>query len=104
MQGVTYFGNRGVSGIEGCTSTAVGAAMKSNRDVLFISGDHAFRYDANGLSFENIPDNLKIIVINNDGGNIFKIIDESPKFLKVEGRLFIEHGYNQGVKVKKYLH
>ena len=35
--------------------------------------------------------------------DIFKIIDESPKFLKVEGRLFIEHGYNQGVKVKKYL-
>jgi 2-succinyl-5-enolpyruvyl-6-hydroxy-3-cyclohexene-1-carboxylate synthase len=96
LQGVTYFGNRGVSGIEGCTSTAVGAAMKSNRDVLFISGDHAFRYDANGLSFENIPDNLKIIVINNDGGNIFRIIDGPQGFGSSDD--FIEHTQHKSVK------
>ncbi len=96
LQGVTYFGNRGVSGIEGCTSTAVGAAMKSNRDVLFISGDHAFRYDANGLSFENIPDNLKIIVINNDGGNIFRIIDGPQNFESSDD--FIEHTQHKSVK------
>lgn len=96
LQGVSYFGNRGVSGIEGCTSTAVGAAMKSNANVLCISGDHAFRYDANGLSFENLPDNLKIIVINNDGGNIFRII-EGPQAFKASDE-FIEHTQHKSVK------
>jgi release factor glutamine methyltransferase len=52
------------------------------------------------LKFE--PSNA-LISADNGFSDIFKIIDESPKFLKVEGRLFIEHGYNQGVKVKKYL-
>ena len=44
-----------------------------------------------------------LVSADNGFSDIFKIIDESPKFLKVDGRLFIEHGYNQGVKVKKYL-
>jgi len=52
------------------------------------------------LKFE--PSNA-LVSADNGFSDIFKIIDESPKFLKVEGRLFIEHGYNQEVKVKKYL-
>ena len=52
------------------------------------------------LKFE--PPNA-LVSADNGFSDIFKIIDESPKFLKIEGRLFIEHGYNQGVKVKKYL-
>ena len=52
------------------------------------------------LKFE--PSNA-LVSADNGFSDIFKIIDESPKFLKIEGRLFIEHGYNQGVKVKKYL-
>lgn len=52
------------------------------------------------LKFE--PSNA-LVSADNGFSDIFKIIDESPKFLKVEGRLFIEHGYNQGEKVKKYL-
>jgi 2-succinyl-5-enolpyruvyl-6-hydroxy-3-cyclohexene-1-carboxylate synthase len=96
LQGVSYFGNRGVSGIEGCTSTAVGAALKSDKPVLFISGDHAFRYDANGLSFESLPDNLKVIVINNDGGNIFRIIDGPQN--QASGEEFIEHTQHKSVQ------
>ena len=52
------------------------------------------------LKFE--PSNA-LFSADNGFSDIFKIIDESPKFLKAEGRLFIEHGYNQEVKVKKYL-
>jgi len=52
------------------------------------------------LKFE--PSNA-LVSADNGFSDIFKIIDESPKFLKAEGRLFIEHGYNQEVKVKKYL-
>lgn len=96
LGGVRYFGNRGVSGIEGCTSTAVGAAMKSDTPVLLISGDHAFRYDANGLSVQPLPDNLRIVVINNGGGNIFRII-EGPEKHGVNER-YIEHAQHKSVK------
>lgn len=72
---VACFGNRGVSGIEGCTSTAVGAAQGANKPVVFISGDQAFRYDSNALAVKDGIDRLRIIVINNGGGNIFRIIE-----------------------------
>ena len=72
---VSYFGNRGVSGIEGSTSTAVGAAQSCDELTLLISGDQAFRYDSNALAIKNGTENLRVIVINNGGGNIFRIID-----------------------------
>jgi len=65
--------NRGVSGIDGCTSTAVGDAIESDGLVILVSGDVAFLYDINGLaSVEEIPSNFKAIVINNGGGEIFR--------------------------------
>lgn len=72
---VLYRGNRGVSGIDGCTSTAVGAAYHLASPVTLITGDLAFFYDVNGLWNDLLPSNLKIIVINNNGGGIFRIID-----------------------------
>ena len=78
LRTVSYFGNRGVSGIEGCTSTAIGAAQSCSDLTLLISGDQAFRYDSNALAVKNGIENLRIIVINNGGGNIFRIID-GPK-------------------------
>ncbi len=70
-----YFGNRGTSGIDGCTSTAVGSALVSGKKTLLISGDISFIYDSNGLWNNYLNPNLKIIVINNGGGGIFRIID-----------------------------
>ncbi|NNE56000.1 MAG: hypothetical protein HKN32_08275 [Flavobacteriales bacterium] len=49
-----------------------------------ISGDLSFFYDANGLWNDNLPQNLRIIVINNGGGNIFKIIEGPSKTGVVE--------------------
>ena len=69
-----YFGNRGVSGIEGSTSTAIGSASVSKLKNILITGDLSFIYDRNGLWLSNIPQNLKLFVINNQGGGIFKII------------------------------
>lgn len=71
---VNVFCNRGTSGIDGSTSTAVGAAMVSEKQTLLIIGDIAFFYDSNGLWNNYIPENFRIILINNGGGNIFKII------------------------------
>ncbi len=74
ISSITYFGNRGVSGIDGSSSTALGVASKSDKLNLLISGDLRFVYDGNAFC-NNIPkSNLKVIVINNDGGGIFRII------------------------------
>jgi 2-succinyl-5-enolpyruvyl-6-hydroxy-3-cyclohexene-1-carboxylate synthase len=68
------FCNRGTSGIDGSTSTAVGAAFASNRQTIFITGDLSFFYDSNALWNTNIPKSFRIVLINNSGGGIFKII------------------------------
>ncbi len=72
---VEVFANRGTSGIDGSMSTAVGAANASaNRLVVLILGDMSFVYDQNGLWNNDLPSNLRIIVLNNQGGNIFRMI------------------------------
>lgn len=67
--------NRGVAGIDGCTSTAVGYAYNAQNEVYFISGDLAFMYDSNAFWNKYVSRKLKVIVINNGGGGIFRIID-----------------------------
>lgn len=77
------FSNRGTSGIDGCLSTATGIAMVADRTVIALIGDQSFVYDSNALWNRALPDNLKIIVINNQGGGIFGIIDgpsDSPAY------------------------
>ena len=70
----TVFSNRGTSGIDGSTSTAIGAAMAIEQPVVFITGDLSFFYDSNALWNNYIPKNFKIILINNSGGGIFRIL------------------------------
>ena len=70
----TFFCNRGTSGIDGSTSTAIGAAQVSERPTVLITGDLSFFYDINGLWNDSIPNNFKIILINNNGGGIFRIL------------------------------
>ena len=71
---VTIFCNRGTSGIDGSTSTAIGAAFANKKQTIFITGDLSFFYDSNGLWNTNIPASFRIIIVNNSGGGIFKII------------------------------
>jgi len=66
--------NRGTSGIDGCTSTAVGFASVSEKPVVFITGDLGFFYDSNGLWNNYIPNTFRVILINNQGGGIFRIL------------------------------
>ena len=80
---IEVFSNRGTSGIDGSTSTAIGAAVGSNKPNVFIAGDIGFLYDSNALWNNYIPKNFKIILINNGGGGIFRILpghDETPLF------------------------
>ena len=69
-----YFCNRGTSGIDGSVATAVGSALASRKPTLLITGDLSFIYDSNGLWNAHFPSNLKIVVLNNDGANIFSMI------------------------------
>jgi 2-succinyl-5-enolpyruvyl-6-hydroxy-3-cyclohexene-1-carboxylate synthase len=75
IPGIDYYGNRGTSGIDGSTSTAVGASI-TNQDKLhvLITGDISFFYDSNALWNNYLGKNLRIILINNSGGGIFRII------------------------------
>ena len=66
--------NRGTSGIDGSTSTAIGAAVASKEQTILITGDLSFFYDSNALWNNYIPNNFRIILINNGGGGIFRIL------------------------------
>jgi len=68
------FCNRGTSGIDGSTSTAVGASLVNSSPTLFITGDLSFFYDSNALWNNYIKNDFRVIVINNNGGGIFRIL------------------------------
>src|SRR5690606_27679905 len=69
---IRVFCNRGTSGIDGSTSTAIGASIYDSNPTLLLTGDLSFLYDSNGLWNNYIKPNFRIIVINNDGGGIFR--------------------------------
>ncbi|SFD35376.1 2-succinyl-5-enolpyruvyl-6-hydroxy-3-cyclohexene-1-carboxylic-acid synthase [Algibacter pectinivorans] len=71
---IEVYCNRGTSGIDGSTSTAIGCAVASTKPTVFITGDLSFFYDSNALWNNYIPKNLRIIVVNNRGGGIFRIL------------------------------
>jgi len=73
--GITCYSNRGTSGIDGSVSAAVGAAMVSKDLHILITGDLSFVYDSNALWNKDFPGNLRIVVINDAGGGIFRLLD-----------------------------
>ena len=73
--GVTVYANRGTSGIDGSNSTAVGTALASGKLTTLITGDMAFFYDRNAFWHNHPTPNLRIIVLNNQGGGIFRLIN-----------------------------
>ncbi|MFD1063721.1 2-succinyl-5-enolpyruvyl-6-hydroxy-3-cyclohexene-1-carboxylate synthase [Winogradskyella litorisediminis] len=94
---ITVFCNRGTSGIDGCTSTAIGAATVTDKRVTFITGDLSFLYDSNALWNNYIPNSFRIIVINNNGGGIFRILpghkntENFDKFFETKHQLDASH-------------
>ncbi len=77
-QNSSVYANRGTSGIDGILSTAVGQALCTSKMVYCIIGDVSFQYDKNALWNNYLPNNLKIILLNNQGGVIFGMIN-GPK-------------------------
>ena len=71
---IPVFCNRGTSGIDGSTSTAIGASVVNTLPTVLITGDIGFLYDSNALWNNYLPNTFKIILINNGGGGIFRIL------------------------------
>ncbi|RZJ31647.1 MAG: 2-succinyl-5-enolpyruvyl-6-hydroxy-3-cyclohexene-1-carboxylic-acid synthase [Flavobacterium sp.] len=94
---IEVFCNRGTSGIDGSTSTAIGAASVHNGQTVLITGDIGFFYDSNALWNSYIPKNFKIILVNNSGGGIFRILPGHQEnevfntFFETSHHLMAEH-------------
>ena len=85
---IQVFSNRGTSGIDGSTSTAVGHSLISGKPNFLITGDMAFFYDRNAF-WHNYPlPNLRILLLNNHGGLIFDVL-EGPSSTPEAGEYFI---------------
>jgi 2-succinyl-5-enolpyruvyl-6-hydroxy-3-cyclohexene-1-carboxylate synthase len=75
---ITFFANRGASGIDGVTSSALGVAAAAKRRVTLVLGDISFYHDTNGLlAARSFGLDATIIVLNNDGGGIFSFLPQA---------------------------
>ncbi len=89
-----YFSNRGTSGIDGSTSTSAGVAFAApSKCNVIITGDISFFYDSNALWNDHLGNNLKIVLINNSGGGIFKIIEGPSNTSQLSKYFEAKHNY-----------
>ena len=94
---INVYCNRGTSGIDGSMSTAIGASYASSLPTVFVSGDLSFFYDSNALWNNYIPSTFRIIVINNNGGGIFRILpgameaDHFQEYYETKHQLTAKH-------------
>lgn len=91
-QGIAVRSNRGVAGIDGTVSTAIGAALAHSARTIALLGDLTFVHDASGLLIgptEPTPQDLTIVVSNDNGGGIFELLEQGdPRFADVSSRVF----------------
>ncbi|REG88339.1 2-succinyl-5-enolpyruvyl-6-hydroxy-3-cyclohexene-1-carboxylic-acid synthase [Algoriphagus antarcticus] len=89
--------NRGTSGIDGSNSTAVGCTFTTKEIVTLITGDMAFFYDRNAFWHNYSIPNLRIILLNNHAGGIFRLIDgpknqpELEEYFETKQKLTAQH-------------
>jgi 2-succinyl-5-enolpyruvyl-6-hydroxy-3-cyclohexene-1-carboxylate synthase len=94
--------NRGTSGIDGSTSTAVGAAWESPNPAVLVTGDLSFFYDSNAFWNAYAKKNLRVVLINNDGGGIFRILPGKEESLVFEQHFETPHGRNAKLHCEQY--
>jgi 2-succinyl-5-enolpyruvyl-6-hydroxy-3-cyclohexene-1-carboxylate synthase len=114
-QGLKVRSNRGVAGIDGTVSTAIGAALAHDRAgegngprrTVALIGDLTFVHDSSGLLIgptEPTPRNLTIVVSNDNGGGIFELLEQGdPRFSDVSSRIFgTPHDVDVGALCRAY--
>ncbi|MGV0626987.1 2-succinyl-5-enolpyruvyl-6-hydroxy-3-cyclohexene-1-carboxylic-acid synthase [Mycolicibacter minnesotensis] len=109
---ITVRSNRGVAGIDGTVSTAVGAALAHERQrpdarTIALIGDLTFVHDSSGLLIgptEPTPRALTIVVSNDNGGGIFELLEQGdPRFADVSSRIFgTPHDVDVGALCRAY--
>lgn len=113
--GIRVRSNRGVAGIDGTVSTAIGAALAHERDggpdgparTVALIGDLTFVHDSSGLLIgptEPTPRRLTIVVSNDNGGGIFELLEQGdPRFSDVSSRVFgTPHDVDVGALCRAY--
>jgi len=84
VKNIRVYGNRGTSGVDGSISTGIGHAYANpEKPVFVIAGDYSFEYDKNALWNNHLPQNITIVILNNNGGRIFGKIkgpSDQPEF------------------------
>ncbi|MBM3661128.1 MAG: 2-succinyl-5-enolpyruvyl-6-hydroxy-3-cyclohexene-1-carboxylic-acid synthase, partial [Actinobacteria bacterium] len=96
-EGITVHANRGVNGIDGFVSTAVGVALGSGAPTVALLGDLCFLHDVNGLlGIMRRGVDLTFVVVDNDGGGIFSFLPQATAMPDEFETLF---GTPQGVDV-----
>jgi len=105
--GIVVRSNRGVAGIDGTVSTAIGAALAHDSRTVALLGDLTFVHDASGLLIgptEPTPQNLTIVVSNDNGGGIFELLEQGdPRFSDVSARVFgTPHDVDVGALCRAY--
>lgn len=82
---IFLYANRGVSGIDGIHSTALGMAAATNAPTTLVLGDLSFYHDMNGLFAAKKYDiSMTIVLVNNDGGGIFSFLPQSKEAVHFE--------------------
>ncbi|MGQ0568066.1 MAG: 2-succinyl-5-enolpyruvyl-6-hydroxy-3-cyclohexene-1-carboxylic-acid synthase [Armatimonadota bacterium] len=90
---IRFLGNRGASGIDGLTSSALGAAAADAGPVVAVLGDLAFYHDMNGLLAAKLHRlHATIVLINNDGGGIFSFLPQAAYPEHFEALFGTPHG------------
>ena len=112
--GIRVRSNRGVAGIDGTVSTAIGAALAHERSgtdgparTVALIGDLTFVHDSSGLLIgptEPTPRHLTIVVSNDNGGGIFELLEQGdPRFSDVSSRIFgTPHDVDVGALCRAY--
>jgi 2-succinyl-5-enolpyruvyl-6-hydroxy-3-cyclohexene-1-carboxylate synthase len=105
--GIKVRSNRGVAGIDGTVSTAIGAALAHDGRTIALIGDLTFVHDSSGLLIgptEPTPRNLTIVVSNDNGGGIFELLEQGdPRFSDVSSRIFgTPHDVDVGALCRAY--
>ena len=97
-----YQSNRGTSGIDGVMSTAAGYALADKGFNLLLIGDLSFFYDSNALWNQHFPANLKIVLINNSGGGIFRFLSGPAEVPASEEHFVAKHTTSAEALVKNF--
>ncbi|MGZ4527284.1 MAG: 2-succinyl-5-enolpyruvyl-6-hydroxy-3-cyclohexene-1-carboxylic-acid synthase, partial [Mycobacterium sp.] len=105
--GIRVRSNRGVAGIDGTVSTAIGAALAYEGRTVALIGDLTFVHDSSGLLIgptEPTPRQLTVVVSNDNGGGIFELLEQGdPRFSDVSSRIFgTPHDVDVGALCRAY--